>query len=308
MNRLNNIFLLFCLVICQPFAASAFEINGELKAGLRKVFSQLTEQTKTEEFGRLPQGIEIIEGPGFRGLKVIQGKMELRVHTWPEDHGLMDAFNKAKEGGMEIIAAVNGTFYSSRGILGQVVSDGKLPANVRQIPGKLSRCFIATFRAMEGRQFWYLGETSLQDNDLIRFSFKENAWFNVPEIYDGTIDNLVGGGGWILRGRKDIHMEAYDRQRFRFRREDQTSRKTVIAQDCDRNLYFVVFETGHNFHMVARTLAKEEVFSKVKDAFFVDGGSSSSIVLKGKYLVAPLYLVDKARFSCIQIFAAPSPW
>lgn len=304
----KNWLMLALIAVIMAWPAYGLELKTELKGGLRKIFSQLSEKISSEDFGRLPEGLEIIEGKGFRGLKIIQGKLEIRVHTWTGETGLLEQHKIAREGGSEIIASINGSFYSSRGVLGQVVSDGKLPTNIRQIPGLLSRCFVSSFRAMKNRQFWYLGETSLQDNDLVRFAFKEKAWFNVPEIYDGVIDNLLGGGGWILRCRKDVHMEAYDRQRFRFRSEDQTSRKTVVAQDSQRNLYFLVFEDGFNFHMVARTLAKEQVFADVRDAFFLDGGSSSAIVLKEKYLVPPLYLMDKARFSCIQILVPATTW
>lgn len=305
-RKIYYIATLIALMIISP--CYGFELKAGLKGGLRKVLSQLTEKPTPESFGELPNGLEIIEGKGYRGIKISQGKLELRVDTWPDDIGLLDNYKSAKESGLEIVAAINGTFYSSRGILGPVVSDGCLPQNVKQYPGQLSRCFLSTFRAVKNRQFWYLGETSLRDNDLTRFSFKEKAWFNVPEIYDGSIDNLLGGGGWILRSREDVHMEAYERQRFRFRKEDQVSRKTVIAQDSERNLYFLVFEDGFTFHMVARTLVKDEVFAKVRDAFFLDGGSSSTIVVKEKYLVAPLYLIDKARFSCIQVLVPAITW
>jgi hypothetical protein len=129
----------------------------------------------------------------------------------------------------------------------------------------------------------------------------------VPEIF-GRIDQLLGGGGWVLRSRHDVHRESYERQRFLFRREDQTSRHTIIAQDSDRNLYLLVFEEGQNLHMIARTLVKEPVFSKVKDAIFLDGGASSAIVLNQKYLVSPLYVIDKARFSAIQVFISDAKW
>jgi len=298
--------LIFALL---PIACKAFELNpGNLKIGIRKVLSQVVEKPAPESFGKLPDGLTIIEGNGYRGLKIIPGKLEFRVHTWPDDTGLLANYRLVKESGLEIVAAINGTFYSGRGILGQAISDGELPVGIKLIPGLLSRCFLASFRAVKGRQFWYLGETSLQPPDTLRFSFKEKAWFNVPEIYDGTIDNLIGGGGWILRNRKDVHMESYDRQRFRFRKEDQTARKTVIAQDSERNLYFIVFEDGFTFHMVARTFAKEGVFANVRDAIFLDGGSSSAIVLKDKYLVPPLYMLDRARFSCIQILVPATTW
>lgn len=304
-----GVFLSLVFIMCFSGESTAFELNqSSIKGGIRKVFSQIVEKPPASSFGKLPDGLTIIEGEGYRGLKAVQGKLELRVHTWSEDTGLLENYRLARESGLEVVAAVNGTFYSSRGILGQAISDGALPVGIKLIPGLLSRCFIATFRAAKGRQFWYLGETSLQPADTIRFSFKEKGWFNVPEIYDGTIDNLIGGGGWILRNRKDVHMEAYDRQRFRFRNEDQTSRKTVIAQDSDRNLYFLVFEDGFSFHMVARTLAKEPEFEKVREAIFLDGGSSSAIVLKDKYLVPPLYMIDKARLSCIQIIVPPTTW
>lgn len=305
----NRIVVLMAIFVGLSLSSGAFEISpGNLKVGIRKVLSQVVEKPPVESFGRLPEGLTIIEGKGYRGFKVVQGKLELRVHTWSDDTGLLENYKLAKESGLEIIAAVNGTFYSSRGILGQAVSDGALPHGIQLIPGLLSRCFLATFRAAKGRQFWYLGETSLQPADTVRFSFKEKAWFNVPEIYDGTIDNLIGGGGWIMRNRKDVHMEAYDRQRFRFRKEDQTARKTVVAQDSERNLYFIVFEDGFTFHMVARTFAKEEAFANVREAIFLDGGSSSAIVLKDKYLVPPLYMLDRARFSCIQIIVPPTTW
>lgn len=304
-----EVFFLMAFFVGFSLTSSAFEISpGNLKAGIRKVLSQVVEKPPVESFGRLPEGLTIIEGKGYRGLKAVQGKLELRVHTWSDDTGLLENYKLAKESGMEIVAAVNGTFYSSRGILGQAVSDGALPHGIQLVPGLLSRCFLATFRAAKGRQFWYLGETSLQPSEVVRFSFKEKAWFNVPEIYDGTIDNLIGGGGWIMRNRKDVHMESYERQRFRFRKEDQTARKTVIAQDSERNLYFIVFEDGFTFHMVARTFAKEEVFAHVREAVFLDGGSSSAIVLKDKYLVPPLYMLDRARFSCIQIIVPPTTW
>ncbi len=304
--RLKFYVLLLVLVLFSG-TCNAFDLRSGLKENVRKAFASIASKPAAAEFGKLPPGLTIIEGDGYRGIKIVQGQLEIRVHTWKDDTGLLENFNKAKEEGHEVVAAINGTFYASRGALGQLVSDAALP-DVRQVPGYLSRCFLSSFRAMKNRQFWYIGETSLQKGDLLRFAFKEKAWFNVPEIYDGIIDNLIGGGGWILRNRRDVHQESYERQRFRFRHSDKTARKTVIAQDSNRDLYFIVFDDGFTFHRVARTLVKDDVFSLVREAFFLDGGSSSAIVLNGKYLVPPLLVIDKARFSCIQVLLPVTPW
>ncbi|GAB4279761.1 MAG: hypothetical protein Kow0029_23800 [Candidatus Rifleibacteriota bacterium] len=287
---------------------SGEKLKVNLKEGLRNVFGKVSRSLDEIDFGKLPEGLEIIDIPGCKGIKITQGKFEIRVDTWPEDIGLLQRFKVCREiYGKNLIAAINGTFYSSRGVLGPVVSDRAIPGNVRQIPGSLSRCFVASFRATKNRQYWYIGETSEKGSTLVRYALKDLAWFNVPEIY-GTIDNLLGGGGWILRSRHDVHNESYTRQRFLFRKEDKTSRHSVIAQDSERNLYLLVFEEGQTLHMIARKFVKEPVFSKVQDAFFIDGGASSAIVLKGKYLVSPLYVVDKARFSALQVIVLDAKW
>ena len=284
------------------------EAKVHIKAGLRQIFGQVSKSFDENDFGKLPDGIEIINVPGCRGLKITQGKVEIRVDTWTDDKGLLERFKESRElYGRNLIAAINGSFYSSRGVLGPLVSDGTLPPGIKQIPGSLSRCFLASFRATKNRQYWYLGETSVKGGELLRYAFKDTGWFNVPDIF-GRIDNLIGGGGWVLRSRHDVHRESYERQRFLFRREDQTSRHTIIAQDSDRNLYLLVFEEGLNLHKIARTLVKEPVFEKVQDAIFIDGGSSSTIVLKERYLVSPLYVIDKARFSAIQVFVLDAKW
>jgi hypothetical protein len=232
----------------------------------------------------------------------------IRVDTWSSDKGLLERFKECRKiYGKNLIAAVNGSFYSSRGVLGQVVSDGTFPNDIRQIPASLSRCFVASFKGTKNRQFWYIGETSVKGPDLLRYAFKEKAWFNVESVY-GRIDNLLGGAGWVLRNRHDVHRESYTRQRFLFKKEDQTSRHTVIAQDSERNLYLLVFEEGLNLHQIARTFVKNSVFARVRDAIFLDGGSSSAIVVQNKYLVSPLYLIDKARFSAIQVIELDAKW
>ncbi len=306
--------IVVAVLVIGATACSAIDLQAGLKGEVRNIMSQLSVKLPASEFGRLPDGLDIIEGKGFRGIKIKQGKLIIRVHTWTGDEGLLETYKKCRKEAEEtgavdiLVASINGAFYSPRGILGQVISDTMLPPGIVQIPGKLSRCFISSFRGAKKRQFWYLGETSLKAQELFDPYKRSDAWFNRSIVFDSVIDNLLGGGGWILRNREDVHMEAYERQRFRFRKEDQASCKTVVAQDVDRNLYFLVFENGFNFHMVARTFVKEPVFSQVQDAIFLDGGSSSAIVLNGKYLVPPLYLVDKARFSCIQILVPPTTW
>ncbi len=282
-------------------------LKTELKSGVRTIFEKMNKNIPAKEFGELPEGLSIIEGDGFRGIKIIQGLLEFRAYTWLDDTGLLENYNRCKESGDDIVAAINGSFYSERGVLGQVIQNGQIP-RVRQIPARLSRCFVCAYRGAKNSQYWYLGETPLSSYELMQPHKKEMVWFNGSADSNVLCDNLLGGGGWILKNRKDAHWEAVERQFFRFRREDQTSRKTVIAQDINRNLYFIVFEAGFTLYQVAREFVKNDVFKDVQDVIFLDGGSSSCIVLKGKYLVAPLYLVDKARFSCIQILKPTLIW
>ncbi len=282
-------------------------LKVELKGGVRRLFENMNKNLPAKDFGDLPEGLSIVEGNGFRGIKITQGLLEFRTYTWLDNTGLLENYNRCLEDGDSIVAAINGSFYSERGVLGQVIQDGQLP-RLKQIPGRLSRCFVCAYRGAKNAQFWYLGETSLSSMELMMPHNKEMVWFNGAADSSIRCDNLLGGGGWILRDRKDVHWEAVERQFFRFRREDQTSRKTVVAQDSDRNLYFIVFEAGFTLHQVAREFVKNDVFKGIEDAIFLDGGSSSCIVLKGKYLVAPLYMVDRARFSCIQILKPTLIW
>lgn len=289
-------------VLCRAPAAPVSSLISEVKMSARQLLSTVFMGVSADSLKPLPDGFKILEGKTYRGFSVEQGKLLIRVHTWGEASGLLENYFVSKEAGLPIIAAVNGTFYSSRGALGQVVSDSAIPVNIFQSPGSLSRCFLVSFRGEKGNQTWYLGETCLSGRALTSLDFKYNGWFNTAgKIYAVRADHLLGGGGWLLRGRKDVHREAFDRQRFRFKREALTARKTVIAQDSERRLYFLVFDSGLTFHQAAKTFVKDPVFSKVQDAIFLDGGSSSEIVIKGKYFVPPLYLVDKARYTCIQI-------
>lgn len=282
-------------------------LKTNVKTGIRSFFENVNKNLSIEDFGELPAGITIIDGEGFRGIKITQGLLEIRAYTWSDDSGLLDNFKKCKNEGDDIVAAINGTFYSERGALGQIIQDGEIPP-IKQIPARLSRCFVCAYRYAKNVQYWYLGETGLPSYQLMQRHSKDMVWFNGVADSNVKCDTLLGGGGWILKNRKDAHHEAEDRQFFRFRHEDLTSRKTIVAQDSHRNLYFIVFEAGFTFYQVALTLVKNEVFKDVQDAIFLDGGSSSCIVLNGKYLVAPLYLVDKARFSCIQIIKPEIVW
>ena len=282
-------------------------LKTELKGSVRNMFENLNKNFPKEDFGKLPEGLSIVEGNGFRGIKITQGLLEFRVYTWLDDTGLLDNFKKCREAGEDVIAAINGSFYSERGVLGQVIEDGTLP-KVRQIPGRLSRSFVSAHRGAKNMQYWFLGETPLSSSQLLRAHKKEMVWLNGEAEGRGRCEHLLGGGGWIMRSRKDAHWEAIERQFFRFRSEDQTARKTVVAQDTNRNLYFIVFEAGFTLHQVARTFVKNDIFKDVEDVMFLDGGGSSCIVLNGKYLVPPLYLVDKARFSCIQITKPAIVW
>ncbi|MDD3001804.1 MAG: phosphodiester glycosidase family protein [Candidatus Riflebacteria bacterium] len=300
---------LFLLIILLTFAGQSYssELKSELKSNLQFFFKSLTENHSVKDFGVLPEGIEIIEGEGYRGIKLSVSYFELRVDTWGEDIGLLERFNKEKSDNDQLFAAINGTFYSSRGILGQVISDGKIPVWPKQYIAALPRCFLSTFRGLKGYQHWFIGETTVGAS-VLKTGIFDKVWFN-GESSTGTImDNAIGGGGWILRNRKDVHNESFDRQRFRFKTEDLKARRTVVAQDTDRCIYLLVFETGNSLHQIARTFAHNKVFEKVNDAFFLDGGASSCIVLNGKYLVPPLYLVDKARFSAIQVIKSDLTW
>lgn len=294
----------FISALCVPAQLDAFS----LKENLRSVFGEISDNFNHHELGNLPEGLQIIVGDGYRGFKIEHGLYEIEVDAWQGAEGLMNRYKEHERKGRPIIAAVNGTFYGSRGPLGQVVSNGSLPTNIKQIPARLSRCFISAFRGEQNIQYWFLGETTISGNDLLRPVFTEKAWFNISGTVFGTIEHLLGGGGWILRNRQDVHREASQRQALRFRREDQKSRQTVIAQDSDRNLYFLVFELGSNLHHIARTFVHQPEFEDVQDAIFLDGGSSSTIIVKGKYFVAPLYLIDRAMFTSIMVMIAPTNW
>ncbi len=298
--------ILFILLFMVGSFAQGADLKTNFKSSVQQAFLSITERPALTEFKDVPNGIELLEGKGYRGLKLIVGSAEITVDTWMDDIGLLERYNQRKEEAEfpeKFVASVNGTFYSSRGVLGQVISDSMVPPWPRQFIASLPRCFLSSFRGLKGYQHWFIGETTLSAISL-KSGIYDNVWFNGESSTGTSMDNLIGGGGWILRGRRDVHKESLERQRFRFRKEDLRARKTVVAQDTDRHLYLIVFEVGSTLHQVARTFVKDETFSKVSEAFFLDGGASSCIVINGKYFVPPLYVVDKARFSAIEIYSS----
>ncbi len=185
-----------------------------------------------------------------------------------------------------------------------MIINDEVPKQMKLITGKIPRCFLAFLSGKDGPK-WVIGETNRKSGDLRGAKFQGEKT-NRPIAPDDRLENLLGGGGWIVRNRKDVHLEAYNRQNFRFRKVDQDSRHTVIAMDEKDRLYILVFETGANLERVSGMLRKRPELPGIPDAFFLDGGSSSTIVLgNGKYLVPPMYLIDKSRFSAILVLKTP---
>ncbi|MBP7635016.1 phosphodiester glycosidase family protein [Candidatus Ozemobacteraceae bacterium] len=268
------------------------------KQSMRGFMGELAHVVGDGEVGQLPAGIERIELPGVKGLRVPQGIGELDLHAWNGEPGLLNQFRKVAETDQSLVAAINGSFFGTQGVLGQLVVSGKRPPNVRQMPASFSRCFIAVLRGPNFSR-WVLGETAVHGAALCLPEFFTSSRFNRPIRECDRLVHLLGGGGWIVRDRKDVHMEAYGRQKFRFRKEDQDSRHSVVAMDSSDNLYLLVFETGANLSAVSKMLRTRPEFHDVTDAIFLDGGSSSVMIANGAYLVSPLYLVDKARYTAL---------
>ncbi len=268
------------------------------KQSVRGLMGELSHAVGDGEVGSLPAGIDRIDLPGMKGLRVSQGIVELDLHAWNDGPGLLNQFRHAAAADRGLVAAINGSFFGTQGVLGQLVVSGQRPPNIRQMPASFSRCFIAVLR---GPHFprWVLGETAVHGAALCLPEFFTRSRFNRPIRDCDRLVHLLGGGGWIIRDRKDVHMEAYGRQKFRFRKEDQDSRHSVIAMDSEDNLYLLVFETGANLAAVAKMLRTRPEFRDVTDAIFLDGGSSSVMIANGAYLVPPLYLVDKARYTAL---------
>lgn len=253
----------------------------------------------------LPEGATQIRFNGCKGVKLAAGRFMLKPHVWFGETGLCDEVKRLHASGTPVVVAMNGAFYGKEGPLGQVIVDGVLPSGLRQMPAHLSRCFIAWVEAnpsntgsTSGR--WLLGETAARPQELASFPTSlACASFSQPLAEGETIRHLLGGGGWIIREGRDVHMDAYNRQKFRFRKVDQDSRHSVVALDGKGALFMLVFETGLNLSAVSNLLLTRTEFKGITDAVFFDGGSSSTIVAGDDYLVSPLYFIDKARFTAL---------
>lgn len=259
---------------------------------------ELSHAVSTTDIGSLPVGIAKIEVPGVSGLCIEPGVAELVPHAWNGEPGLLDRFSTSAESDQNLVAAINGSFFGTQGVLGQLVISGKRPHSIRQMPASFARCFVAVLDGPGGRR-WLIGETAAHGPALCLPEFFTSSRFNRPIKAADRLEHLLGGGGWIIRDGKDVHMEAYGRQKFRFRKVDQDSRHSVIAMDASDRLYLLVFETGANLEAVSMMLRNRPEFNTITDAIFLDGGSSSVLIANGKYLVAPLYLVDKARYTAL---------
>ncbi len=279
--------------------------GDSLKGTVRSWFGLLSQSAAEPAPGPFPAGAALVSWPGGRGVRLDPGRFRIQPIVWTGSHGLLAELGQ--RGGTPAagpLGAINGAFYSTQGVLGQVVIDGALPRQPRQLPGSLSRCFVAVVAGPDGHR-WVLGETAARGQDLLAPDFLAGARVNRPLRPGDRLEHLLGGGGWIVREGKDVHMEAYGRQRFRFRQVDQDSRHTVLAMDRDDRLYLLVFETGANLAAVSAALRDPSRFpGGITEAVFLDGGSSSVLVWGGRNLVAPLYLVDKARFSALAVWPA----
>ncbi len=284
--------MILLLVITVPAESQSW------KSSVRGFFGELSQAVRVNEIGSLPVGITRIELPGVSGIRVESGMGELVPYSWNGDPGLLERFLKSSESDGNLIAAINGSFFGTQGVLGQLVIDGKRPRGIRQMPASFARCFVAVLRGSAGRR-WVIGETSVHGDTLCLPEFFTSSRFNRSLRADDRLEHLLGGAGWIIRCGKDVHMEAYGRQKFRFRKIDQDSRHSVIAMDEKDRLYLLVFETGSNLERVSDMLRTSPDFDHITEAIFMDGGSSSVLIANGKYLVAPLYLVDKARYTAL---------
>ncbi|HEY9069763.1 MAG TPA: phosphodiester glycosidase family protein [Candidatus Ozemobacteraceae bacterium] len=265
---------------------------------MRGLFGELSQAVSIQDVGSLPAGIHPVHQACLSGLVIEPGMAEVVPHAWDGPPGLLDRYREVAGNTPGLVAAINGTFFGTQGVLGQLVIDRKRPRSIRQMPASFSRCFFAILAGPSGTR-WVLGETAVHGDPLCQAEFFTSSRFNRPLQAGECLEHLVGGGGWIVRDGRDVHMEAYGRQKFRFRKADQDSRHTVVAMDRKNRLYLLVAETGNNLERVSAVLRDPAAFESISDAIFFDGGSSSVLIANGKYLVAPLYLVDKARYSAL---------
>ncbi len=277
--------------------------DDSLKPLVRAIFGQLSQASSATSTTNLHEGMQLIRFTGCTGLCLEPEKFVIRPEIWTDYEGLMDRFRKAQGRPVPPVAAINGLFYSASGIVGQILVDGKIPPRFQQMHGTKPRCFLAVLKNGD-RQRWVIGETTLPLRDFEAEGALGLTRFNRPWKAGETLYQMMHGGGWIIRDGRDVHMESYKKQGFRFRKVDQDSRHTVIAMDRKDRLYLLVFEAGANLEAIVDMLLKRPEFAEISEAIFFDGGSSSTMVLNGEYLVAPLYLLDKARYSAL--FVTPN--
>jgi hypothetical protein len=275
-------------------------VAQEFKPFLRQLFGQVSANLNSVP-AELPDGVDLIQLPECLGLVFSPGKVDIQPSVWSVDEGLLEQFARIEQQNPNILAALNGAFFRPDGILGPVIIDGVVPEGVKLFPGKLSRCFLAVVEE-EGRRRWLIGESSKKPAEMAKKNWLGQAAVNRRVTSGERLVHLIGGAGWIVRNSQDVHMEAFQRQNFRFRRVDQDSRHSVVAMDKRNRLFFLVFETGANLQRCSEILRGRPEFGEITEAIFFDGGSSSTLVYRGTYLTAPLYLVDKSRFSAILAF------
>ncbi|MBF0406977.1 MAG: phosphodiester glycosidase family protein [Candidatus Riflebacteria bacterium] len=242
--------------------------------------------------------LRIIKIPGATGIYLASNSFQITPYTWTSQNGLLQAYYDFQKENNHVLAAINGTFFSPTHLLGPIIVNGLSPAGIKQLISKHSRCFIAVYENSDTKTRWVLGETSASSRKILSNQGKDlvfNRFINSNE----KLLHLIGGGGWIIRNGKNVHLESYTRQKLNFRKVDQDNRHSVIAMDKSDGLYLMVFDHGQNLNAVAEKLLNKDLFSGVTDAIFLDGGSSSAIVLNGNYLVQPLYFFDKSRFSAL---------
>lgn len=294
--------LSIAILLCAATTCAASG-TSDIKPAFRSLIGRITGSLAKKDFGRLPDGMAVIKFPGCRGIRLEPGKFQVRTSCWTESTGLLQKYLRSAEKNPALVAAINGTFYYERGVLGQLIVDGQMPKEIKQAPGSRFRSFFAVIQPDGTNESWLIGETSESTSEILSQPGFVRQFTDKPQFYNGKIVSLIGGLGRIVRNGKNVHMEAYEKQKFRFRKADQSSRKSVIALDCVNRLYLLVFETGFTFNQVASMLLERPDFESVTDAVFLDGGSSSTMILKGEYLVLPLYLADMAKYSCIEIYS-----